>query len=117
LKIHKYTLRLHKSPWRDLRLSDVVPGTWGRRGSPDSDETDGGAGRGRVGMGPTFTYSSILRFGWVGTKAGEGSAAPGLGGRGEPCSGEEHGGTRQQMSGKVPTRPMGATTGVGRVWE
>jgi hypothetical protein len=79
LNIHKYTLRLHKIPWRDLRPSNVVLGTWGRRSSPDSGETDGGAGRGRVGMGPTFTYSSIMRFVWVRTKAGEGLGGTRLG--------------------------------------
>jgi hypothetical protein len=42
---------------------------------------------------------------------------PGLGGHGDPYSGEERGGARQQMSGKAPTRSREAAAGVGRLWE
>jgi hypothetical protein len=44
-------------------------GRLGLRSSPDSGETGGGAGRGRVGMGPTFTYSSIPVV-WMGQNSG-----------------------------------------------
>jgi hypothetical protein len=68
LEIHKNTLRLRKSPWRDLRPSNAVPGACGGQNSSDLAGFLGqGSGRGW----PQAHEGSYCGRGWRGNVTGE----------------------------------------------
>jgi hypothetical protein len=100
-RIRRYTLGLHKQPWKELKPSNVVPRGLGRRGSPDSGEAGVGTGREGLGAGSRSSWRSDGGRSWCGVALARGARGQRLGGRRRHNDDEETARPVQQAAGQA----------------